>query len=282
MPNANILPPIAEGIPQRFAETIGDLVPGAAGVVVLSKTEARRLAAFKLAASTGLARPILTGVSFEVTADGITAAATDSYRLAVRDYPGGVVGDGTAHVFEPGAMQLIPAKELADALEAAGKLVTRNLEELFRVAVIVPGEPDRGVTVTVLLRDGENPGAGYTRTIAPIVGSFPDWKRLIPMALGVSDLHQIPGHAPTGADGELLEEGERLPDTGEVFAPAAAVAAWNPDYLADLARLTGATRRDRDVPVRLTYTGPRKPSLFEVPESGSRSRLRYLLMPVRL
>ena len=64
------------------------------------------------AASTDLARPLLTGVLLQAAEDGVRLVATDSYRLVVRDVP------GVSLAFSEGIV--LPARALSAAVQAYG------------------------------------------------------------------------------------------------------------------------------------------------------------------
>lgn len=104
------------------------------------------------AASTDEARPVLTGVKLEASEDKLIAAATDSYRLAVRtlDWDRGV--DGQA---------LVPARALSEASKAAG---------------------EAGGEVTIVMEEGQVSFLFGDRRLTTrlIEGSFPDYRQLLP------------------------------------------------------------------------------------------------------
>ncbi|MBW3562957.1 MAG: DNA polymerase III subunit beta [Actinobacteria bacterium] len=104
------------------------------------------------AASTDEARPVLTGVKLEATDDQLVAAATDSYRLAVRTLPWdrGVKGEA-----------LVPARALSEAAKAAG---------------------EAGGEVTLVLEEGQVSFLFGDRRLTTrlIDGSFPNYGQLLP------------------------------------------------------------------------------------------------------
>lgn len=122
--------------------------------VAVMKTEefARTVGQVARAASLDDARPVLTGVSLEATGDRLTAAATDSYRLAVRTVP-----------WDQGAEQtvLVPRRALEEA--------RRSAEQLGSDVRIVL-EPSR---VTFVF-------AERRLTTNLIEGKYPDFRQLIP------------------------------------------------------------------------------------------------------
>lgn len=102
-----------------------------------------------VAASGDSARPILTGVLFESSSDGVRMVSTDSYRLAVRDL-GGIGLEGTG---------LVPARGLRELPRTIGaSKVTARLGD--REAVF---SSERGVLRLRLIE-----------------GSFPKYRSLLP------------------------------------------------------------------------------------------------------
>ncbi len=220
-----------------------------------------------VAASTDAARPILTGVLFEATDDGVRLVATDSYRLAVRDLPGlGLGGTG-----------LIPA---------------RGLRELPRTVGASK------VSVGLDSREGVFASDRGSLRLRMIEGTFPKYRSLLP--------DSYPGQVIVDKDGLLealnrvalvaedhipvrmtLQEGgieiavtrqdvggetEHLP--GDYAGEAESVLiAFNPRYLADG---VGAVAGDQ---VRIRVIDGLKPSVIDAP--GDLDFL-YLLMPVRI
>lgn len=220
-----------------------------------------------VAASTDAARPILTGVLFEATDDGVRLVATDSYRLAVRDLPG--VGLGGAG--------LIPA---------------RGLRELGRTV------GSSKITVGIDSREGVFQSDRGNLRLRMIEGTFPKYRSLLPdsypnqvivekdallealsrVALVAED------HIPvrmTIQDGgieiavnrqDVGGETEHLPGefSGEVED---VLIAFNPRYLADG---VGAVAGDK---IRIRVIDGLKPSVID---SLDDPEFIYLLMPVRI
>lgn len=104
------------------------------------------------AASSDEARPVLTGVKLAAVDDQLTAAATDSYRLAVRrvSLEQGLTGEA-----------LVPVRALQEAARAAG---------------------EAGGSLTVVLEEGQASFllADRRLTTRLIEGSFPNVMQLIP------------------------------------------------------------------------------------------------------
>lgn len=104
------------------------------------------------ASSADEARPVLTGVQLEATKDGLTAAATDSYRLAVRtvSWEDGVEAEA-----------LVPARALQEAAKAAA---------------------EAGGTVTIVFEEGQVSFLFGDRRLTTrlIEGGFPNYRQLLP------------------------------------------------------------------------------------------------------
>lgn len=220
-----------------------------------------------IAASGDGARPILTGVLFETSDEGLRMVATDSYRLAKRDLPG--VG-----------------------LEGSGLIPARGLRELARTI----GAPK----VSAQLRDREavfTSDRGSLR-LRLIDGNFPKYQSLLP--------EKYPNHVLLDRD-ELLEALGRVTLVAEDHIPVKlklmdggvevsvsrqdvgaetehlagdysgaeeeVSIAFNPRYLQD-----GVTAIAGDK-VRIQVIDSYKPSVID---GGTDGDFLYLLMPVRV
>ncbi|MDH4306802.1 MAG: DNA polymerase III subunit beta [Acidimicrobiia bacterium] len=220
-----------------------------------------------VAASTDAARPILTGVLFETTDQGVRLVATDSYRLAVKDLPGvGLSGQG-----------LIPA---------------RGLRELPRTVGASK------VSVGIDTREGVFASDRGSLRLRMIEGTFPKYQSLLPDSYPneivvdkeglLEALNRVAlvaeDHIPvrlTLQDGgieiavtrqDVGGETEHLP--GEYSgAEASVLIAFNPRYLADG---VGAIAGDE---VRIRVIDGLKPSVID---SKDDPEFLYLLMPVRI
>jgi len=235
------------------------------GVEVDGDELSAALAQVVVASSSDAARPILTGVLFESSDEGLRLVATDSYRLAVRDLPGmGIAGQG-----------LVPARGLRELARTIGATkVTAGLAD--REAVF---SSDRG-----------------SLRIRLIEGAFPKYRSLLPdtyptqvimekeavlEALGrvslVAEDH-IPVRLKIGDGGvevnvtrqDVGAEVEHL--QGEFSGTDEILIAFNPRYLADgVAAIAG----DK---IRMRLIDGLKPSVLDNGEGG----FLYLLMPVRI
>ena len=220
-----------------------------------------------IAASGDGARPILTGVLFESSEEGLRMVATDSYRLAKRDLAG--VG-----------------------LEGTGLVPARGLRELPRTI----GAPK----VTAQLRDREAvfSSARGTLRLRLIDGNFPKYQSLLPetypnqVVLKREDLLDALGRVTLVAEDhipvrlKLMEGGVEVTVTrqdvggesehlsGEFTGSDEEVTiAFNPRYLQD-----GVTAMPGDS-VRIQVIDSYKPSVLD---TGTEGNFLYLLMPVRV
>ena len=220
-----------------------------------------------IAASGDGARPILTGVLFETSDEGLRMVATDSYRLAKRDLPGvGLEGSG-----------LVPARGLRELPRTIGAAkVTAQLKE--REAVFTS---DRG-SLRLRLIDGNFP---KYQSLLP--ESYPNQVILdreelldalgrvtlvaedhIPVKLKLMDggVEVAVSRQDVGAETEHLS-GEYSGSDEEVSI------AFNPRYLQD-----GVSAIDGDK-VRIQVIDSYKPSVID---RGTDGEFLYLLMPVRV
>lgn len=220
------------------------------------------------AASRDEARPILTGVLLEVNREGLTMAATDSYRLAVRELRATADGEAKA---------LVPERALAESGRAAAA-------EEKGEAEIVLGQSQASFRV-----------GGLRLTSRLIEGEFPNYRQLIPEPGGSKltaprqDLLEAVrrvgllarDNAPVRL--ELNALGARLtsssPDLGDAVEAMEAsyegdelTAAFNPAYLGDG---LGAVEGER---VFLEFRDGLKPAVIR----GEDDEFTYLVMPVRL
>ena len=237
--------------------------------------------------------PMLTGIRVEIAGDKVVLAATDRFRLAVRELTWATTSPGVD------AAVLVPARTLAEAAKA-----------------VTPGSD-----VHLALGSGAAVGeerllgirsAGKRSTTRLLDTEFPKFRQLLPTdhtalaTIGVSELTEAikrvalvadrgaqvrmefaPGvlHlAAGGADGVgLAEEDLEVEFVGEPLT-----IAFNPTYLTDG---LGSLHSDR---VTFGFTTASKPAVLrpateEAPVSGSAGPFPamdtdyvYLLMPVRL
>jgi DNA polymerase-3 subunit beta len=219
------------------------------------------------AASRDESRPVLTGILVRFEGDNLIMAATDSYRLAVKE----------TSVSTPGP-------EL-DAIVPA-----RALLELGRIA---PGATELrlGVQENQVLFASN----GTLLTTRRIEGQFPNYRQLMPetfeheLALPREELLEVvrrvavmaQRNAPLRlrfAEGELTVSAQTQ-DVGEAretmpaaFAGDALDIGFNPEFLRD-----GIESAEGDE-VRLKLISPLRPAVLQ----GAADDFSYLIMPIRL
>ncbi len=220
------------------------------------------------AASRDEARPVLTGVLLEVTREGVTLVATDSYRLAVRELVATAPGEARA---------IVPERALSEAARAAAALDRGEVE-------LVLEESQASFRVD-----------GLTLTSRLIEGEFPNYRQLLPEAyenrltvsrqqlvdavrrVGLLARDTSPVRMEFNALGVKLSS--QSPDLGQAVEVVEAryegeelTVAFNPQYLLDgLGAAAGET-------VRLEVRDGLKPGVIR----GETEDFTYLVMPVRL
>lgn len=226
---------------------------------------------------------MLTGIKLEFTRENITLAATDRFRLAVKEIPW-IPGEGVEAL-----SALVPARTLLDSTRplATKSNISLHLandgegERLFGL------ESDKAITTTRLL-DSEFP---KFRSLLPTESSstlevetselveaikrvtlVTDRKSPL-VRLGISDSEVLVAASAVG-DEATARESVAGSLTGEGFE-----IAFNPSYLLD--GLTNITSNK----AQFSFNGPTKPCVIVglVGESATPdSTYQYLLMPIRL
>ncbi|MFI5101276.1 MAG: DNA polymerase III subunit beta, partial [Actinomycetes bacterium] len=230
--------------------------------------------------------PVLTGIRIELDGDKVTLAATDRYRLAVRELVWSPEQTGLESV------ALVPARTLAET--------AKSLASCESVAVALARSSSGEGLVGF-------DGGGRRTTTRLLEGEFPKYRSLLPTeSASVADVD-------TGALVEAVKRvslvaerntpvrlsfsaGELQLDagTGEEAQATESLAcsldgepltiAFNPQFLLD-----GLGAVDSAVS-RLSFTTPSKPAVLtggsaeggDAGEGGAGGAYRYLLMPVRL
>jgi DNA polymerase-3 subunit beta len=240
--------------------------------------------------------PMLTGVNVELTEQTMTLAATDRYRLAVRDLgwtPAPGVGEhGKVAV-------LVPAKTLADAAR-----------------MMTPGLP-----VRIMLREGGGADGGDAMigfeagerrlTTRLLAGEFIRYRSRFPEEFGCTA--DLPAEAFAEAVRRVSLVAERGTPVQLSFAPGRVtigaatqgqararetvpaefsgdepVIAFSPHYLLDgvIAATAAAPHGDAHAPdaarVRLQFTSPSKPAVITQHDGPGAGGFRYLVVPQRV
>ena len=223
--------------------------------------------------------PTLTGIRMEIEGQSITLAATDRYRLAVRNFTWSPASSSIS------TQALIPARTLAETAKALANAegVTLALAEAGEGLI---GFEGNGRRTTTRLLDGEFPkyrsllpseSTGLaTIEIAALADAVKRValvaERNTPVRLALEGSEVIL-RAGAGEDAQANEAVESVLEGDDIEI------AFNPTYLLDgLAAL--------DAPyVRMSFTQSTRPAVLTGaadPSSELRDDYRYLLMPVRL
>jgi DNA polymerase-3 subunit beta len=223
--------------------------------------------------------PTLTGIRMEIEGQSITLAATDRYRLAVRNFTWSPTTSSIS------TQALIPARTLAETAKALANAEGVTLA-LAQAGEGLIGFEGNGRRTTTRLLDGEFPkyrsllpseSAGIaTIEITALADAVKRValvaERNTPVRLAFEGSEVIL-RAGAGEDAQANEAVESVLDGDDIEI------AFNPTYLLDgLAAL--------DAPyVRMSFTQSTRPAVLTGaadPSSELRDDYRYLLMPVRL
>jgi DNA polymerase-3 subunit beta len=225
--------------------------------------------------------PVLTGVRLEIEGEKITMAATDRYRLAVRDLAWTPEQTGLS------AIALVPARtlsETAKALSSADKVT---------VALAAAGSGEGLVGFE---------GGGRRTTSRLLDGEFPKYKSLLPAesasvatvetASLVESVRRVALVAERNTPIRLSFSGAEVTleaGTGDEAQASESLdaqlagddisIAFNPSYLLD-----GLNALDADY-AELRFTASTRPAVIagkDTAEATAGDDYRYLLMPVRL
>jgi DNA polymerase-3 subunit beta len=267
-------------------------MPSAAGVVD-SDVFAEAVAQVAVAAGRDDTLPMLTGVRLEIDDDRVTLAATDRYRLAVREFSWRPDAPGTS------AAVLVPARTLADA----AKTLTSGPEVTLSLSSSGSGEGILGLSgkdrqMTTRLLDAEfvkyraiMPTESAAHALLP-VGLFTDAaKRVALVAERGTPLRCefTPGQVTLRAGG-TEDEGQAEERCDVEFDGDGLTIGFNPTFLLDG---LAAVHTDR---ARMDFTSPLKPAVLSgvddpaTDDDGGAApaaaapdgTYRYLIMPVRL
>lgn len=219
--------------------------------------------------------PFLTGVRIDVAADRLTLAATDRYRLAVRELPWRPSGDPER--IPPSA--LVPARTLAETAKALAGSDAEVILALGAVGDNMAGFACGDRQTTTRLIDGEFP---RYRSLLPTHLDAQAEVATAELAEAVKRMSLVLNRTSpvrlTFTSGEVVLEasaGDGATASEHVAAEFDAeptTVAFNPEYL-----LAGLAVLDSDR-ARFGLTDPSKPAVI----SGKSPEYRYLLMPVRL
>lgn len=253
--------------------------PASDAPVAVMKAEnfARTVAQVGRAASADDARPVLTGVSLEASPGSLTAAATDSYRLAVRVMPWEQGADTTV---------LVPRRALEEARRGAEQLGS-EIRLHLEPSQVTFEFPDRRLTSRLL--EGRFPDyrqlvpSGYERRLHADRAELIEVVRRVAV-VGESNLTATPVTLHLSEDTIRVTAGSGEIGHGEESLPGRLEGepldiAFNPRYLVDGLDAAGSEHvvlefRDEVKPAVV------RPAASEDDEGGG--EFFYLLMPVRL
>lgn len=264
--------PSLPAMPSASGSISGDLLAAAVGQVAVAAGRDDTL-------------PVLTGVRVEIEGETVTLAATDRYRLAVRELTWKPEQGGLS------AVALVPARTLAEtakALAASGD-VTIALAAAGGVGDGLMGFEGGGRHTTTRLLEGEFPkyrsllpsesASVATVETAPFVEAVKRValvaERNTPIRLAFSTGEVV---LEAGA-GDEAQASEAMPAdlTGDDIS-----IAFNPGYLLDGLGAIAASH------AQLAFTTPSKPAVITAGasegsgDSEPDADYRYLIMPVRL
>lgn len=225
--------------------------------------------------------PTLTGIRMEVEGSHITLAATDRYRLAVREFTWNPAAASVS------AQHLIPARTLAD--------LAKSLSNVAEVTVALAAS---GSGEGLIGFEGE----GRRTSTRLLDGDFPKYRSLLPSEsacvakVDTAELIEAAKRVALVAErnmpirltfsgSEVVLEAGALEEAQASEAVEASVdgddisIAFNPTFLLDgLAAVNSAQ-------VMFSFTMSTKPAVLTGVDSdtgASRAEYKYLLMPVRL
>ncbi len=259
------------------------VMPTTAGTVA-SDAFATAVAQVAIAAGRDDTLPMLTGVRLEIEGDRLTLAATDRYRLAVRELGWNPAGA------ESSAQVLVPAKTLADA--------ARSLSHSDQMTIALSSSTGTGEGIIGF--SGTASGQASRATTRLLDAQFPPYRTLLPTEwsstaeVAVSALVEAVkrvalvadrgtpvrlefeaggvGLSAGGEDEGRAEEQLEVDYEGEPIT-----TAFNPTFLLDgLGALETPT-------ARLLFTSANKPVVLRPAlGDGADEDYTYLIMPVRL
>jgi len=252
-------------------------MPGSTGTVP-GATLAAAVAQVAVAAGRDDTLPTLTGIRVEIADTQITLAATDRYRLAVREFLWSPEHSGLD------TSSLVPARTLADTAKSLAHC------DVVHLALSASGAGDGlmgfegdGRRTTSRLLDGEFPKyrallPSESATVASVAtGSLVDAvKRVALVAERNTPVRlmfaggEVELRAGAGDEAQATEAVECTVDGDAIEI------AFNPQYLLD-----GLSALD-DATTRLSFTTSTRPAVLTGGSGDSTPNYRYLLMPVRL
>ncbi|MDT4996280.1 MAG: polymerase subunit beta [Pseudonocardiales bacterium] len=227
--------------------------------------------------------PMLTGVRLEIDGDRLTLAATDRYRLAVREltWQPELPGDAEAQVLVPARALDGAAKSLAasETLTIALSATPGTGEGIIGFAGSSAGKASRATT---RLLDAAFPAyqsivpSEWTSSADIDVGALTDVVKRVALVASRNApvrLEFTEGSLALSAGGD--EEGRAEEQTEVSFDGEPITTAFNPQFLLDGLNALGTGR------AKMLFTSPNKPAVLR-PEGASGGAYTYVTMPVRM
>jgi DNA polymerase-3 subunit beta len=254
-------------------------LPEATGVVS-SDTFAQAVSQVAIAAGRDDSLPTLTGVHVEIKEDVVTLAATDRYRLAVREF--------NWQPSQPGVetTALLRSRTIAEAAKslAGAREVSLSLPPAANNDRLA-GFAGFGKTMTSRMLDGTFPPYRHlldqtiTTTAVIEVAPFLDSVRRVAL---VTD-KTVPLRLEFAGTSVSLEAGvgeeAQATETIDILLNGDAISiAFNPTFLADGLQAVGTPF------VQISFTGSNKPAILMGKNEATGAAIetyRYLLMPMR-
>ena len=254
-------------------------LPDSTGTVA-SDTFATAVAQVAIAAGRDDSLPTLTGVHVEINEETITFAATDRYRLAVREFNWNPATPG----FSTSA--LMRARTLADA--AKSLVGSKNVSLSFAPTTSndrLAGFSGDGKTMTSRMLDGTFPPYRHllpTETVTTAVVEVVPFLDSVRRVALVTD-KTVPLRLEFKNGGVSLEAGAgeeaQATETIDVLLNGEPISiAFNPTFLSDGLQAVGTPF------VQISFTGSNKPAILMGKNEATGNvveNYRYLLMPMR-
>lgn len=224
--------------------------------------------------------PMLLGIRVEIEGSRVTLAATDRYRLAVREFEWTPQQEGFS------GAALVPARTLADTAKQLAN--AKDVSIAYSPAGSGVGEGLLGLTgddrrTTTRLLDGEFP---KYRQLLPKEASSVAKIETAPLVEAVKRVSLVaerntPVRLRFAADEVVLQAGAgedaQASESVECSITGEAIEiAFNPQYLLDGLGAIGSTVAN------LSFTGSTKPAVITAAVAAAEVEYSYLLMPVRL
>ena len=253
-------------MPEQVGSVAGDVFAGAITQVAIAAGKDDTL-------------PMLTGMRMEIEGAQVTLAATDRYRLAMREFTWEPLSKGLS------AAVLIPARTMADMAKAlsgsgSGSAVHIALAEGGTGEGMI-GFESTGRRTTTRLLDGEFPKyRGLLPNEASCIAtvSTAELIEAVRRVALVADRNAPIHLAFSGAEVTLRagagDEANATETLGCVVDGDGLEIAFNPAFLLDGLSAVG------EASTNFRFTESNKPAVLEGVDAGS--SYRYLLMPIRL